>query len=98
MSADGAVWASFVDRKVRGILIGAVLDWPYLEGKYMTDLLFIADNDGVALYKAFTQWGASHGATSIQMGVSSGLPQAGAFYEKMGLKKVGGIYFGAVQI
>ena len=96
MSPDGAVWASYKDGKVRGLLIGAVLDWPYLEGRYVTDLVFIADTDGKALYKALVQWGAAHGATSIQMGVSSGLPQAGKFYETMGLKNVGGIYFGEV--
>ena len=95
MAEDAAVWVSWIDKKVRGFLVGVVLDWPALEGKFMTDLYFLADRDGVALYKAFVQWGTAHGATSIQMGVSSGLPQAGKFYEAMGLKNVGGIYFGA---
>jgi len=95
MSHDRAVWVSWDERKkVRGFLVGAVLEWPALEGCYMTDLYYLADRDGVALYKAFRQWGIAHGATSIQMGVSSGLPQAGKFYEAMGLKEVGGIYFG----
>ena len=91
------MWASYKGKAIGGFLIGAVLDWPYLEGKYVTDLLFLADSDGKALYNALVQWGTAHGATSIQMGVSSGLPQAGKFYESMGLQNVGGIFFGELR-
>lgn len=95
---DTAVWASFgKDNKVYGVLVGSVQHWPYLEGLYATDLLFIADRGGRELYRAFEQWAVSHGANSIQMGVSSGLTQAGAFYQTIGLKPVGGIYFGEVK-
>jgi len=98
MAVDtGAVWASFVGNKVQGFLIGALIDWPYLEGKYATDWAFIADRNGRELYRAFEQWATSHGVNAIQMGVSSGLPQAGAFYESVGLRQVGGVYFREVK-
>jgi GNAT superfamily N-acetyltransferase len=90
----GAIWASFIGNKVRGFLIGALIEWPYLEGKYATDWAFIADSNGRELYRAFEQWAKAHGANAIQMGVSSGLPQADAFYESVGLRNVGGIYLG----
>jgi len=89
----GAVWASFVGNKVHGFLIGALIEWPYLEGRYATDWAFIADSYGRELYKAFEQWAMAHGANAIQMGVSSGLPQADKFYESVGLQKVGGVYY-----
>lgn len=93
MSRDAAVWAAFHDKKVTGLLIGALFDWPYLEGRYASDIVFAAERDGLRLYRSFEQWARSHGANAIQMGVSSGLPQAGEFYEKMGLTNVGGVYF-----
>jgi len=97
MDPNGAIWASFdKDKKIHGILIGMVIDWPYLAGRYGTDLLFIADRDGLQLYRAFTQWAKARKVNSLQMGVSSGLPQAGAFFERMGLQNVGGIYFSEV--
>lgn len=98
MATDTAVWASFdKNNKVRGVLVGSIQEWPYLDGSYATDLLFVADREGRQLYRTFEQWAKSHGANSIQMGVSSGLPQAEAFYENIGLQNVGGIYFQEVK-
>lgn len=90
---DSAVWASFVGNKVRGFLIGAVIEWPYLQGAYATDWAFIAHSNGRELYRAFEQWATSHGVNAIQMGVSSGIAQADEFYESVGLRRVGGVYF-----
>lgn len=93
VSMDAAVWASFIGTRVHGFLIGAILDWPYLKGSYATDWAFIADRDGRGLYRAFEAWAVAHGANAIQMGVSSGMPQADRFYETVGLQRTGGIYF-----
>jgi GNAT superfamily N-acetyltransferase len=89
----GAIWASFIGNKVRGFLIGALIEWPYLEGKLATDFAFVADSSGRELYRAFEQWAKAHGANAIRMEVSSGLPQANEFYESVGLKNVGGVYY-----
>jgi hypothetical protein len=93
MSSNGAVWASYHEKQVAGVLIGAILDWDYLVGQYATDVVFIATHHGAALYRAFEQWALARKVNAIQMGVSSGVGRAGQLYEKFGMAKVGGVYF-----
>jgi hypothetical protein len=94
ISPDMAVWASFDQKKhVRGVLIGAICAYPFFDAKYATDITFIADHDGAALFRSFYQWAKSHGANALQMGVTSGLSEAEPFYLSVGLEKIGGIYY-----
>lgn len=92
VSLDSAVWGSFIENKVCGILIGTIVPWPYMEGSYGTDLVFCAEADGTALYRAFEQWALAHGANAIQVGVSSGMARADAFYRAVGMEQTGGMY------
>lgn len=93
VSLDSAVWGAFgKDGKVCGLLIGTVVPWPWSEGDYGTDIVFAADRHGAELYRAFEQWAFARGVNAIQVGVSSGMPQADAFYRAMGMQQVGGMY------
>jgi hypothetical protein len=93
MAPDKAVWGSFDKKnKVRGVLIGAIEPFAFMEGSYVMDLVFCAEQDGAQLFRALVQWGKSHGAVAVQLGVTSGIPQAEKFYEAAGLKRVGSIF------
>lgn len=96
MAPDRAVWGAFDGKKVTGVLIGAIEPYPFMEGDYVTDIIFVAERDGASLYRSLIQWGKAHGAKGIQLGVTSGSETADAFYEKVGLKKVGSIFVGEV--
>lgn len=88
-----AVWAAFDGKEMCGVLIGAICAYPFFDACFATDHVFVADKEGDKLFRSFSQWAKSHGASAMQMGVTSGFPQAERFYEAMGFERVGGIYF-----
>lgn len=93
VSLDSAVWGAMdTDGKFCGLLIGTIVPWPWCEGSYATDLVFAADRYGAELYRAFEQWAWKSKVNAIQVGVSSGMPQADAFYQAMGMRNTGGMY------
>lgn len=93
VSLDSAVWGAMdTDGKFCGLLIGTIVPWPWCEGSYATDLVFAADRYGAELYRAFEQWAWKFKVNAIQVAVSSGMPQADAFYQAMGMQNTGGMY------
>ena len=99
LGPDSAIWASMDGNQVNGVMIGAVVPFYFLEGSYATDLVFFADRDGPALFRAFMQWAQAR-VTRVQLGISSGMDEAGRigkFYESQGFGKIGGMYLKEVQ-
>lgn len=94
LTPDNATWGAFdKNNKLTGVLIAGIFPYPFFNASYATDLAFIAHAEGDKLFRVFRQWAKSHGAAAIQMGVTSGLPQAEDFYTKLGLERVGGIFY-----
>jgi hypothetical protein len=90
---DKAVWAAFDGNKVCGVLLAAIEPFAFMEGNYVTDMIFVAEKHGEKLYGAMVEWGNTHGAQAVQTAVSSGFKGADKFYLGQGLKRMGGLYF-----
>ena len=94
-SPDKAVWGAYDKNKVVGVLIAGIEPFAFMQGEYVCDMIFVAEKHGEKLYRAMVQWGQSHGAVAVQLAVTTGVPQAEKFYEKQGLKRIGGVYLKA---
>lgn len=93
MSFDKAIWAAFNGNSICGVLLASIEPFAFMEGEYVTDMIFVAERHGEKLYRAMVQWGKAHGAEAVQVGVTSGFDGADKFYATQGLKRMGGIYF-----
>lgn len=94
MSPDMRVFASFDEKQnIQGVLIAAICTYPFFDAQYVTDIVFIADKEGDKLFAEMERWARSHKVHCIQMGVTSGLPEAGNFYKAKGLELIGGTYW-----
>lgn len=91
-SPDKAVWGAYDGNKVCGVLIAGIEPFAFMTGDYVCDMIFVAEKHGERLFRAMLQWGKSHGAVAIQLAVTTGVPQAEQFYERQGLRRVGGVY------
>lgn len=97
ISTEHAVWAAYHDGAVSGVMIGALCSYPFFNATYATDILFLAELHGEELFREFVKWAIKARVDALQLGVSSGMPQADAFYEAVGLQRVGGMYFGKLK-
>jgi hypothetical protein len=97
MSFDKAVWGAFDGNKVCGIMLASIEPFAFMESDYVTDMIFVAEKFGDRLYNAMVQWGKTHGACAVQVGVTSGFEGADKFYAAQGMKRLGGIYFKALD-
>jgi hypothetical protein len=79
-----------------GVLIGAICHYQFFDAEYATDLVFVADKYGLQLFQEFCKWTAKLGIKVMQVGVTSGLPQAEQFYEKLGMQRIGSIFLDKV--
>ena len=92
--------ADHEERGVVGVLLGVTQEHFALEGKYATDLMIYADpkypGAGLRLVRRFLVWARNKPDVSeILMGISTDLvdeTRLGAFYERQGLKRMGGLY------
>ncbi|HVV59676.1 MAG TPA: GNAT family N-acetyltransferase [Gaiellaceae bacterium] len=83
-----------------GYLGGALGTYPFCDEILAHDLGFYVapehrrSSAAARLARAFVAWARHKGAREVQLAVSSGVDveRIGAFYERLGLNKVGGIY------
>jgi GNAT superfamily N-acetyltransferase len=91
-----------LDGEVIGFLGGALGTYPFCNEILAHDLGFYVASESrrstaaVRLLRAFFAWAKEKGAREVQLGVSSGVDvdRIGAFYERLGLRRMGGIYRG----
>lgn len=96
-SALGTVLLADGPDGLEGFLIGIAQPLWWANAKYATDLAFYASRSGAgaSLAKRFLSWAkALPGVAEITLGVSSGIDpeRTGQLYERLGLRRVGGIY------
>lgn len=88
------------DDKPQGFLIGMIDDLFFSRSRYGTDLAFYIREGyryaAPAMINKFIEWAKSKPRVKyIQLGISSGTgnpERIGRMYEKLGLKRVGGLY------
>ena len=92
-SKDSIALVSVQDDELKGVLLGSLEPFFFNRKKsYATDLLFISDGGGPALWRKFVEWAKFRGAVRVMMGISSGNNRAGALLEHLGMKHTGGMY------
>jgi len=96
LSPGSVVFAAFDEEKLCGALVGMIVEFPWFEESFATDLIFMADKYGDRLFATFAKWARKH-TKHIQMGVTSGLGTADKFYQAIGMKQIGGIYVGELE-
>lgn len=82
------------------VLGGMMATYPFCTAKIAKDLIFFVDVSyrgsaaAMMLLQAFRTWAVENEAAEICLSVSSGVhtDRTGRFYERMGLRYVGGIY------
>ena len=83
-----------------GMLGGYIGDYFFCYEKVAYDTLLFVERQNrgssaaARLIRAFRQWAIDSGASEICLGISTNISteRTGMFYERMGLKQVGGIY------
>jgi hypothetical protein len=95
-SAKMFLWVSEKDDRLLGFLLGAVdhIAFP-VHGRQASDVMFYVreGGDGYLLAKRFLAWGwAQSGVKLVGLSVSSGVARSDAFVDRLGLRRVGGIF------
>jgi GNAT superfamily N-acetyltransferase len=89
-----------LDHQIIGFLGGLVVEYPFCRERLAHDLGFYvvpehrASSAAVRLLRAFRSWAKERGAREVCVAVSLGgeIDRIGAFLERSGLRKMGGVY------
>lgn len=88
------------ERELRGFLFGFVVDAPFDTARRASDLVLYVPpafrhgfvSPAFRLVRAFERWAAGRGATDVQLGVSTDLPDAPSLYDRMGYHRYGSLH------
>lgn len=94
------VLAAEHEQSIVGMLCGYLIDYFFCEEIVASDVAIYVDSGfrgssaAPRLIRAFREWAVARGAREVCLGVSTGfeVERTGAFYERLGFTRVGGIY------
>jgi GNAT superfamily N-acetyltransferase len=88
------------DHRLVGLFAGSLIEYFFCNDVVASDIVLYVDPEhrqGLAalrLVRAFSEWAAKRGAREVCLSVSTNVKpdQTGAFYERLGFVRVGGVY------
>lgn len=88
------------DGRLIGLLVGQVMEYFFCRELLCDDLLLYVERDqrgslaALALVRAYLDWSHEKGAREARIAISTGvdIERTGAFLERLGFNRVGGVY------